>query len=109
VQDYENNFTQRDKVNIGDFYAKTALSYGHCEIEKGVMLYSPAGIKALIVDDEFDHTEADYWITTGGFLIPMYGTENITDFLNEQKEKGGGIVIPVDFKTGRRNDSGLHN
>ena len=95
-------------MTTADFYAQTALQYGQCEIEKGVMLYSPAGMKALNAKhkktgEPFDHTEADYWIRTAGQIIPMYGTEDITDFLNGlQNEKGLGVVIPVDFRTGNR-------
>jgi hypothetical protein len=49
---------------MSDFYAQTAIQYGQCEIEKGIVLYSPAGIKALHAVDKntgepFDHTEAD--------------------------------------------------
>jgi len=89
-------------MTTADFYAQTALQYGQCEIEKGITLYSPAGMKALQAKDQttgepFDHTAADYWIITGHRIIAMYGAENITDFLNE-KENSNGYALPINYK-----------
>ena len=95
-------------MTTADFFAQTALRYGQCEIETGITLYSPMGIKALNAKHKdtgksFDHAEADYWIVTARQIIPMYGAENITDFLNGlQNEKSLGVVIPIDFRTGKR-------
>lgn len=102
---------------MSDFYAKTAIQYGQCKIKKDIVLYSPAGIKTLHVIDKntgepFDHTEADYWIINQNHIIPMYGAENITEYLNAIHEKAAlGFVLPVTFKTNMtsgivRNQSG---
>jgi len=89
-------------MTTADFYAQTALQYGQCEIEKGIMLYSPAGIKALNLKEKsgrpFDHAAADYWLITERKIIPMYGAENITNFLSAVKEINGGYELPITYK-----------
>jgi hypothetical protein len=101
-----------DRESIGRHYMSLAVQYGHIELQKGLSLYTSAGIETLGLKTNEGIKAAfpsgAFFFVTENYIFECLDPLHVLDCMEGEKEKAAcGKVLPINYMAAKETVSGL--
>jgi len=101
-----------DRESIGRHYMSLAVQYGHIELQKGLSLYTSAGIETLGLKTnegiKVAFPSGAFFFVTGEYIFECLDPFHVLDCMEGEKERAAcGNVLPINYNAAKEATSGL--